>query len=438
MKKLYVLSIALMCLGSSTYAQTIFYNNGAQVAITDNCPVIAFGAVENTGVTALLKNKGDFNIESDFINRAGANADGFASGLGNYRVKGNWDNSGIFTADQSNVYLAGNSQQITGSSVTTFHNLILQNANSVKAQTIDAAVKGTLTLNQNELFTGNNSMTITNPAVGAIVQNGVNDAFVSSTDVGRLIRATNTTSEYLFPTGWQNGGTKKIREVSITPTNSDAHNFSVRFAQDNLSTTTTSSDGFSIATKQGNVQQVNDVFYHLVSSSDAAPAALGIHYEQAGDGAWKSIGRWQGQPQWEDLLSAAAGAGQAGSGRVRLTKNSWNPTKDHAHALINTQDVKYDFNFPNVFAPASTTAKPEDIAFTIINKADLVTLEELSVFNRWGEMVFNSKRDGSDSWNGQYQGKLQQQANYVFLASVRKKDTNELFPPISGNVTLVW
>jgi len=61
----------------------------------------------------------------------------------------------------------------------------------------------------------------------------------------------------------------------------------------------------------------------------------------------------------------------------------------------------------------------------------------LMVFNRWGEVVFSSKRDGTDKWDGYYQGKLQQQGNYTFIAKVKKLN-GESYAPISGNLALVW
>lgn len=430
--------ILSVCCGIQAAQAQVWFNNGAVVGITDNCAVIANGSVRN-GATSQLSNKGDFHIEGNFENDLGATADGFSSGLGNYRVRDNWVNNGVFNADQSSVYLSGATQQITGNNVTTFHNLITETPGSVKTQTIDANVKGVLTLNQNELATADYILTIQNASPAAIVQNGVNSAFVSSTNNGRLVRNTNSTQEYIFPTGIQNAAAAKIRELSVTPTNADPRSYSVRYAENPGTSNTTTADGYNIANKAGTVTLVNDNFYHLVRSSDQAPAALSIFYDKAQDNTWKGIGRWQNVPEWQDLASVTESAGQAGSGRFRLSKSAWIPSiKDTAYALINTQDVKVDFNFPTVFAPGSTSAKPEDTYFTIINQADLVTLEELSVFNRWGEMVFNSKRDGTDRWNGQYQGKLQQQANYVFLATVRNKQSGALYPTVTGNVALVW
>jgi hypothetical protein len=80
----------------------------------------------------------------------------------------------------------------------------------------------------------------------------------------------------------------------------------------------------------------------------------------------------------------------------------------------------------------------EDRVFTIIKNGSDVVLEELMVFNRWGEMVFNSKRDGTDTWDGYFQGVLQQQGNYSYLAKLRVAVTNEPLQPVKGNLALIW
>jgi gliding motility-associated-like protein len=427
---------SFLLLGNYANAQVLF-NNGAQIAITDNAPVIVNGAVENAaGATGILKNKGDFHIEGDFKNTSGV-ADGFASGLGNYRVKGDWINDATFTADQSKVYLAGNNQLITGSSVTTFYDLIAQNAATVKTQRgVDANVSNTLTLNGNELATEGNKLTIQNADPAAIVLNGT-DPFVSSTGAGRLVRNTNSTSSYLFPTGWHGtDATLRIREVAIAPSAATQSSYSVRMARNNNDDFTTTTDGFDINTKSTNVQDVNNKYYHLIGSTEETlvNADLTVFYDPSVDGTFSSLGRWQNVPHWEDLVATSSNA----SPRLKMTKPSWVPTKDESHALLNPKPFNLDFNFPNAFVPGSNNANPENRYFTIINQGDFVTLDELSVFNRWGEMVFNSKRDGNDKWDGMYQGKLQQQANYTYLAIVRNKQTQKLYPTVTGNLTLIW
>jgi hypothetical protein len=262
-------------------------------------------------------------------------------------------------------------------------------------------------------------MTILNTDPNAIVVNGVNDAFVSSVGTGKLVRNTNSTTEYLFPLGWNNAGIPIKREVAISPTDVSSHSYEARFAFNTNSATTTTDDGYNVSNKAASVQTVNDKFYHLLASADNTPASLSILFDPSQDGSWTSIGRWETAPQWEDLLQANV---STLSPRSRVVRPSWVATSRQAHALLTPLDVTKEFDFPNAFLPGSTdpNVKPEDQYFTIINVGKKVILDELMVFNRWGEMVFNSKRDGTDRWNGEFQGKLQQQGNYTFLAKVRR------------------
>ena len=446
--------ILLTCITISSLAvvsaQT-FVNRGAPVAVMQGGLMIVktdgvttgSGSLENDAQgTGIFKNQGDLTIEGSFINTSGV-ADGYASNTGIYRVLQNWVNNATFTADNSLVELNGGAQQITGSIPTTFFNLNCNTPGSVKTQTLDAMVNGVLTLNGTELATQDNLMTINNTDPAAIVQNNVNTAFVSSDGparTGRLVRATNQKVDYIFPTGMNDGGTPKIREVAITPANSQSRFYRVRFVDHVPTTSTTTDDGFDTIKKSAGVRAVNDVFYHMIASTDNSPADLSIYFDPTADHRWQGIARWQDVPEWQNLLGAVENPGQLGTSRLRLTKAAWIPTTDEAHALIDTIPIKKDFNFPTAFVGDGNFSgdQSQNAYFTIINQGDLAILDELSVFNRWGEMVFNSKRDATDKWDGHYHGKLQQQGNYVYLATVRNKTTNKLYPTVTGNVSLLW
>ena len=111
---------------------------------------------------------------------------------------------------------------------------------------------------------------------------------------------------------------------------------------------------------------------------------------------------------------------------------------DTIYGLVDTLPHKNDFAFPTAFVADGQGIAPENTYFTIINQAEIVTLQELSVFNRWGEMVFDSKRDGSKAWYGHFNGKLQPQGNYVYRAVVTNNATGKQYPLVTGNVALLW
>ena len=449
MKKLLLVCLTYAAC-AATYAQT-FVNRGAPVAVTQGGLMIVktdgvttgSGSLENDAAAAgstggVFKNKGTVIVEGSLINTSGV-ADGYAASTGQYFVQGDWVNNATFTADQSLVNLYGPTQLITGSNATTFYNLT--DSTGVKTQTLDAYVSNVLRLSAAEHATASNFLTVTNADPAAIVQNTLDNGFVSSTAGGRLIRNTNQHAEYIFPTGIANSNSPKIREASVLPTDATPRSYKVRYAENAPSTTTTTDDGYDTLKKSGGIGEVNDVFYHIVVASDNSPADLSIFSNPVIDQTWTSIGSWQGSPsQWENLQDVVTLSGQFGSNRpIKLTKAAWVPTiNDTVFALVDTIPLKRDFTFPTAFIPDGQGVDPANIVFTIINQGDLVSLDQLLVFDRWGERVFDSQRDGTDKWDGHFHGKLQQQGNYVYLAKVRNKQTNKLYPTVTGNVSLIW
>lgn len=443
--------IILICLASALIhfadAQT-FYNNGAQVAVTNGGVMSVItdgstsgsGSLENAGNTGLLRNAGLILITGSFVNTAGV-ADGFGTNTGRYLVQGDWNNNATFNADSSTVNLYSSvPQQITGTSITTFYNLIDSNP-GVKTQTVDANVAGTFTIYDVEHATTGNLLTIENPSPTAIVENSINDGFVSSIGNGRLVWNTNQSAEYIFPTGITENGAPKIREVSITPPNGTiTRTYSVRMADDPGSYNTTSQDGYDTLDKIGYISEVNDVYYHIINTNgNTDPATLAVFYQPGVDPAWQSIGRWQVVPQWQDLQGTVEVAdSRPGGTRIKVTKSAFIPTTDTAFALVDTIAVKTPFNFPTAFVADGQGISSENTVFTIINQADLVTLQQLSVFDRWGEMVFDSKRDGTQAWNGHFNGKKVAEGNYVFRAVVIDNNTNKQYPLVTGNVAVLW
>jgi len=434
-----------------------FVNNGATVAITQGAVMIVTtdpgnlipgsGSLENTQPTANLRNAGQLTIEGSFVNDNGAVADGFGTNTGQYRVQGDWENDATFTADKSTVVLYGPIQAIKGTAnsspnPTTFYNLIDTLANSVKTQEVDAFVSDTFSLYSAEHATGDYRLTILNPDTSGIYipAGDLPSSFVSSTGNGRLVRNTNLKAEYIFPTGISEAGSPKIREASVTPATALPHTYAVRYVDDGVSNNTTTPEGYDTAQKSGYIGEVNDVFFHYITSNgNTDPADYAIYFNPGTDYSWTSLARWQVVPQWQDLQNTVAIADPRGTGRVKIVRPGLVPTTDTAFALVDSVAIKADFAFPTAFVADGQGGIPaEDLYFGIINQVNIVTLQELSVFNRWGEMVFDSKRDGSQTWNGHFNGKLQPEGNYVYRAVVINNQSGKQYPLVTGNVALLW
>ena len=123
----------------------------------------------------------------------------------------------------------------------------------------------------------------------------------------------------------------------------------------------------------------------------------------------------------------------------------WIDNGREPHALIDVKDsIRVFYNFPNVFNPASND--PYNATFHIINQFNDAIVQEMRIYDRWGEAVFDGERDGSVCnldgqntycWDGKYHGKLQPMGNYVYVASVKILTTGEV-KTASGNLSLLW
>jgi gliding motility-associated-like protein len=93
-------------------------------------------------------------------------------------------------------------------------------------------------------------------------------------------------------------------------------------------------------------------------------------------------------------------------------------------------DVNCDFYIPNVFSPNGDGRNDTYFPFTV----NIKEIRFFRIFNRWGELVFETKAFG-EGWNGMYKGKLQPADAYVWTAEAVCNDGSIIRK--SGNVLLL-
>ncbi len=342
-----VLSAGALILGAfSANAQFVVFNNGAEVTVSQGCIVtINTGDLNNDDGT--IDNAGRITVDGNLTNSDILTGAGSATGI--FNVSGNWENNAVFTADQSLVAMNGANQMITGTVLSSFYNLNLLGS-GVKSMTLDAQVLGTLQLNDRQLSTGINTLSVLNTASTAVTEIG---GFVSSLGAGRLSWAMNSTDLYVFPLG-SSVGTLRIRPLAIQPVSASANTFAARLA--NVDAT---SDGFDVAETAPELCFVNDLFYNQIDHvSGSDPADITQYFVVADDGDWENGAHWQGTPQWEDMTGATVGT-SGGYGTV--TNANWSDFSQPAFALANAlPEVSIDAVAPlcELSSPVALNASP--------------------------------------------------------------------------------
>ncbi|NBB88887.1 MAG: T9SS type B sorting domain-containing protein [Bacteroidetes bacterium] len=95
-----------------------------------------------------------------------------------------------------------------------------------------------------------------------------------------------------------------------------------------------------------------------------------------------------------------------------------------------------DFYIPNAFTP---NADGINDFFTVFSESGLVRVQQLLIFDRWGEKIYERTdfptNDMSLGWDGRFRGQLMNPGVFVYLAEIEFIDGS--LETVSGSVTLV-
>jgi gliding motility-associated-like protein len=99
---------------------------------------------------------------------------------------------------------------------------------------------------------------------------------------------------------------------------------------------------------------------------------------------------------------------------------------------INIPD-KFSIYVPNTFTPNQD--KSNEVFYPVISKAIISDSYEFKIYDRWGELVFES-RDRTKGWNGFYGNKLAPDGTYIWKLSVID-DVSKARKEFIGHVNLL-
>lgn len=363
---------------------------------------------------------------------------------GDIRLTGNWENNSSTnafdpTVPNGNVHLIGGNQLIQGINETHFFNLFLYGDYLVKECLIDANVDGRLHLNNSELQTHDNIVTVTNPNSNAIT---FSKGYVASDLLGGyLTRKTNTTDAYHFPTGNSLIDlNKRTRPVTITPELATDNDYSVRLAplsaNNDVGTSITGAVApYDFSEKQTELTELNQSFYHNIARiNGTSPATVDIWYEKD-DGDFNTVAHWRNQEKWFDEKYEIQQFFSPVISNFPLQKASFINYDNFVHdafVLANVFDIE-NLYIPNTFTPDGDGRN--DI-FRPVVTFEGFTNYELTIFNRWGERI-HITGDDTEGWNGTHLGEKCQDGTYVWKLSLKPNANNANTVERIGHVNLL-
>lgn len=478
------------------FSQALFNNNGADIYVKDGgFMIVKTNSLYNNQVAGngVLDNQGTIVVEGNVTNDGNINASGDT-----IRLSGNWVNNGAYTGANSWVDMYGGSQQITGTSITTFNNLNLGGGSVVKRQTINAVTSGTLALNSAELATDANEMLVSNTNTGAITWSG---GFVSSVGGGKLSRATNVASVYTFPTGSPSYSNPPsvYRPIDMIPAAAGSNTYGAMVVKGDAT-----ADGYDVSVVDDQLCLVNPNFYHrLYHSAGNDVAALTMYFDPGTDGNWTDQGHWDSPNRWNYLGTPVPGSGFGFSSvkvagvsdfqpepfalaRKKFTVDagpdvdltlgqsttfnpattattvqsySWSPDETltcagcanpDASPTLTTQyfltvedeagckvsdSLTVKVSSPELLIPTAFSPNGDGVNDKFRVLNKDVSKLNLQVFNRWGEKVFETS-DPLDGWDGIYKGFEQELGVYVWKCEYLLNGQSKT-KIAKGNVTLM-
>ncbi|MEM1122531.1 MAG: hypothetical protein AAGJ18_18955, partial [Bacteroidota bacterium] len=272
----------LFLFGSLMGQKAHFFNDSAHVFVQSGATIYVQGDVSNDD-SGTFDHSGNLHFSGDWTNTAG--------------------NAAFINSSPGTVYFFGTNQYIQGTDLTRFPSVTLSGTGIKTQRGVDSEIEDIFDLVDSEWATNSQVLSVTNPNREAILRN---IGFVSSDSLnGFLVRAMNSTDDYLFPVG-SNGmvhnAPYRYRPVMLRPENSTVNSFGVRMANLDASNDFTGGGiGFSRDNRPPTIGGINEYFYHNINHfSGTSRADINIYYYNV-DGDFKSIARWQNENYWRDI-----------------------------------------------------------------------------------------------------------------------------------------
>jgi gliding motility-associated-like protein len=374
-------------------------------------------------------------IQGDLSSESAASIANF----GTVRLRDNLVNNGgntLFTTQNDGlVLLYGNNQLIAGADSTVFHDLTFGGAVYAEKSFLQpSSVLNQLNINNQVMQTNGNRVFLINDATGAL---SFNAGYISSDLLGGyFVRATGSTDEYIFPVGADNL-TPNYRAVIVAPLSPAPAMYEVRLApvgaqNDNSGISATGAVGaFDINAKTPDLGTLNPVYYHNIHRLQGAGSADIDVFFRSNDGPYFTLAQWKTN-QFENPTDQLAIANDFGLDRVVSLKN-FSDYNDDVFVLASADTIPEEpcteFFFPTIFSPNGDGNNDNLCVFW-----GCLTSVELTIYNRWGEVVFFTE-DEAECWNGEQNGQPVNTGSFVYVINAVDSETGEEVT-YSGNLTL--
>ena len=365
MKMKSLITLIVFCYTGTLFCQ-IF--NGDIFYIQDGAVVKSEGFIVNDD---LIKNYGKVITDEYFSNLD------TVLGSGDFYIAEDWENWAYQSIDSSSVFFDGTSQAIRGNS-SEFWN-IESISPTLLSQETKVIINNSLTLNQTEYSTNNDTLLITNSDPSSIIAqiSPNSDGFISTDQNGVLLRNTDAYIQYTTPLG-SNDGTSRIRPL-ITSSIETGY-LGMKFL--NYPPT-------DIFNKENKIKLLNNAYHHEVSSQNNLSVNI---LGEVLDGQYDFISPYEGI--WknnDDATISNINSFVAYQNNIDFEDSTFLKKI----ALVKKKRCWDDILIPEFISPNNDGFNDE---------WDVITIDgctaDVKIFNRYGNIIFEEK-----NYNGDFRGK---------------------------------
>lgn len=389
-KKLsYILIGSLLLLSIEVYAQLV--NRGATIFLDQN---------------SLL-----------YVNDKVQHHDGHILNHGEMVVAGNWVNNHITSPvfDENSlgvVRFKAPNASFLGVGYTVFPGLILE-SNGVFDMHTKIAAKLYLDLGNAELRAGNHQISLLNPDPLSLNRD---KGYISTGSEGSFVRTTNSSTAYLYPLGSSN--LNLMRFVSVKPTSTNLHTFSVSFVDKDPNF-----DGYSRLNKTARVAAINDSYYHVLKRIAGANGVEVSFYTSLAD-EYTELASWGGT-QWDEVNNHHTAS--LGLNRLIVHPEANLPLGIKIPYAFAKIEKNTPLEFYNAFSP---DGDGKNDTWEVKN-IDYYPDNDIKIYDRSGNLVYRmSNYNSSKFWDGQNVSS----GTYMYIMRVKINSEDKYY---KGAVTMV-
>ncbi len=426
-RSVFLISIGLLT-SLLSFSQTNFYNGGVDITVYPTTVLYVDGHVTND-LAGKIHNKGEIYLTGDWTNK---------------------EPTGCLDPTTGTVILYGAAQNISGTQTTTFNNLDCQGlgTKTLNVNTVVGGTSGALMLHTNPFDLNSNTVIVTNPAASAITNTG--GYIISETTApgyGRIQwNLGNTSSNYTYPFGTVSGVDIPFKyNVTSAGTQNTIGNVSVATYPTDVTAATNNrplptgvtdlndANGEAAAVCLDRFWSVNINDYSANPTADMTFTYRDEEWDASIAGSTNSINEdslhawmWEGT-QWQNSTT----------GTLNLAANAVTVTSINTSApwtLKATPPIPVEcgnLQVPNAFSPNNDGHSD---LFTLQGWPPCVSSFSISIFDRWGEKVFETE-DASKGWDGNFKGKALDPAVFVYYIKAKTFGGNEITK--KGNISLI-